>query len=252
MAKTEHLNSEQNIESIISAPLVALSKANMMMLSGQTTFLLKNCFKYKDGVYEPEMITMSIQVGGAEGKSMTFQMPLINLLSINALSVAKAHINFSIDITSSDSYPANGQTDILSEKALYRGRLNGTDRDGKTPERTGSVCGDLFAAPFARTAYRYGALREFRTSPENGNRIRRNKPLKTNNMPNAIPCPCCRNIIYFDLALLLKGEAFECSQCHSRISLTPQSRPIVAEASARLEELKQKASRQLDEKPEKQ
>lgn len=54
----------------------------------------------------------------------------------------------------------------------------------------------------------------------------------------------------FDLALLLKGEAFECSQCHSRISLTPQSRPIVAEASARLEELKQKASRQLDEKPE--
>ncbi len=47
-----------------------------------------------------------------------------------------------------------------------------------------------------------------------------------------------------------RGEAFECSQCHSRISLTPQSRPIVAEASARLEELKQKASRQLDEKPE--
>lgn len=37
MAKTEHLNSEQNIESIISAPLVALSKANMMMLSGQRT-----------------------------------------------------------------------------------------------------------------------------------------------------------------------------------------------------------------------
>ena len=27
-------------------------------------------------------------------------------------------------------------------------------------------------------------------------------------MPNAIPCPYCRNIIYFDLALLLKGEAF--------------------------------------------
>ena len=71
-------------------------------------------------------------------------------------------------------------------------------------------------------------------------------------MPNAIPCPCCRNPIYFDLALLLKGEAFECSQCHSRISLTPQSRPIVAEASAPMEELKQKAYRQLDEKPEKQ
>lgn len=151
MAKTEHLNSEQNIESIISAPLVALSKANMIMLSGQTTFLLKNCFKYKDGVYEPEMITMSIQVGGAEGKSMTFQMPLINLLSINALSVAKAHINFSIDITSSDSYPANGPTDILSEKALYRGRLNGTDRDGKTPVMKGlEVSVETSSQPLSR------------------------------------------------------------------------------------------------------
>lgn len=171
MAKTEHLNSEQNIESIISAPLVALSKANMMMLSGQRT----------------------------------------------------------------DRYPER-------ESPVSRP----SERNGPGREDSGHE----------RTAYRYGALREsypcFRTSPENGNRIRRNKPLKTNNMPNAIPCPYCRNIIYFDLALLLKGEAFECSQCHSRISLTPQSRPIVAEASARLEELKQKASRQLDEKPEKQ
>ena len=57
-------------------------------------------------------------------------------------------------------------------------------------------------------------------------------------MSNTIPCPCCRNLIYFDLA---------CSQCHARISLTPQSRPIVAEASARLEELKQQASRQNDD-----
>lgn len=71
-------------------------------------------------------------------------------------------------------------------------------------------------------------------------------------MSNTIPCPCCRNLIYFDLALLLKGEAFECSQCHARISLTPQSRPIVAEASARLEELKQQALRKPEEKSEKQ
>lgn len=67
-------------------------------------------------------------------------------------------------------------------------------------------------------------------------------------MPNTIPCPCCQNLIYFDLALLLKGEAFECSHCHSRISLTPQSRPIVAEANARLEELKQQALQKHEEK----
>lgn len=77
MAKTEHLNSEQNIESIISAPLVALSKANMMMLSGQT--------------------------------------------------------------------------DILSEKALYRGRLNGTDRDGKTPVMKGlEVSVETSSQPLSR------------------------------------------------------------------------------------------------------
>lgn len=78
MAKTEHLNSEQNIESIISAPLVALSKANMMMLSGQ-------------------------------------------------------------------------RTDILSEKALYRGRLNGTDRDGKTPVMKGlEVSVETSSQPLSR------------------------------------------------------------------------------------------------------
>ena len=94
MAKTEQLNREQNIEGIISAPLIALSKANMMMLSGQTRFLLKNCFSLKGDVYEPVMITMSIQLGGTGGKSVNFQIPLLNLLSINALSVSKGNISF--------------------------------------------------------------------------------------------------------------------------------------------------------------
>lgn len=70
-------------------------------------------------------------------------------------------------------------------------------------------------------------------------------------MPNTI-CPCCHTPIYFDLAQLLEGEAFECPQCHSRILLTPQSRPIVAEASARLEELKQQAMQIPEEKLENQ
>lgn len=60
-------------------------------------------------------------------------------------------------------------------------------------------------------------------------------------MQNAIPCPCCKTPIYFDLNLLLQGEAFECSNCRSRISLPHRSRPIVAEANARLEELKKQA-----------
>ena len=35
---------ELNIESIIGAPLVAASKANVMMLTGQAQFLLDYCF----------------------------------------------------------------------------------------------------------------------------------------------------------------------------------------------------------------
>lgn len=69
-------------------------------------------------------------------------------------------------------------------------------------------------------------------------------------MQNTIKCPYCQGLIYFDLAMLLKGESFECTNCHSRISLAPQSRPIVAEANARLEELKQQAAGQQDNKLE--
>lgn len=57
-------------------------------------------------------------------------------------------------------------------------------------------------------------------------------------MRNDIKCPRCQTPIHFDLAPLLKGEAFECPNCHSRVSLAPKSRPIAAEANARLEELR--------------
>lgn len=62
-------------------------------------------------------------------------------------------------------------------------------------------------------------------------------------MQNTIKCPCCQAQIYFDLTLLLQGESFECSSCHSRISLSLKSRPIVAQAQARLEELKRQAAK---------
>ena len=37
-------NSEMNLESIVSAPVIAVSKANSMMLSGQLSFLMDYCF----------------------------------------------------------------------------------------------------------------------------------------------------------------------------------------------------------------
>ncbi len=39
------LSTGNSLESLISAPLTAISKANAMMLSGQAQFILDYCFK---------------------------------------------------------------------------------------------------------------------------------------------------------------------------------------------------------------
>ena len=53
-------HAELNIESVLIAPLVAASKANVMMLSGQARFLLDYCFSLENGIYKPVMIPMTI------------------------------------------------------------------------------------------------------------------------------------------------------------------------------------------------
>ena len=55
-----NLGAELNIESIIGHPLVAASKANVMMLTGQAQFLLDYCFhkKRRSNLRQPLMIEM--------------------------------------------------------------------------------------------------------------------------------------------------------------------------------------------------
>jgi len=57
-----NFSSELSIESIISAPLVAAPKANIVMVTGRTRFLQDNCFEMSaDGkTNEPIMIIMSV------------------------------------------------------------------------------------------------------------------------------------------------------------------------------------------------
>lgn len=118
-----------NIESLISAPLVAVSKANMMMVSGQTRFILNNCFTKENGSYSPVMVNMSICRGAADGKEtvLNFRMPLLCLLPLNSLAVEHARLSFNLDISSTYSYmpsstPCNG-TDILARKSVLNGRI---------------------------------------------------------------------------------------------------------------------------------
>ena len=57
--RLSNYNSEIDVESIITAPLVAASKANVVMATGQQRFILDYCFAVnKDGTHEPIMIEM--------------------------------------------------------------------------------------------------------------------------------------------------------------------------------------------------
>ncbi|MGF1706816.1 hypothetical protein [Enterovibrio baiacu] len=64
-------------------------------------------------------------------------------------------------------------------------------------------------------------------------------------MKNKIPCPDCNMSIYFDLNLLLAGQAFSCPRCSASISLHPASQPQLSKAVegfAELQKLNEKAN----------
>ena len=109
---------ELNIESIIGAPLVAASKANVMMLTGQAQFLLDYCFTKEEGsdLRQPLMIEMILSQpvvdhtkqptdpGYISINKMAFQVPLLCLLPLNSLAIDKINVDFDLEITSVGSY----------------------------------------------------------------------------------------------------------------------------------------------------
>ena len=54
-----HYKWEIDIESIISAQLIAVFKVNSAMLTAQVKFLLDTCFKEENGTIHPVMVKMS-------------------------------------------------------------------------------------------------------------------------------------------------------------------------------------------------
>jgi hypothetical protein len=136
-------SSELNIESIISAPLVAASKANVVMVTGQTRFLLDYCFTKKDktNTYEPVMIEM-IMVKGIVDPSkkpedpgyiskaeMTFSVPLLCLVPINSLAIDKVTVDFDMEITSVTSY--DSEHGIINKQAQLNGKISSKPDVGK-------------------------------------------------------------------------------------------------------------------------
>lgn len=150
-------NSEMNLESIVSAPVIAVSKANSMMLSGQLSFLMDYCFiktfreveteggsKRKEEFHEPKMVNLVVRFPEeTEGKHVKenttiIKIPILTLIPINSLGVDKMNVDFSMEITSVSSYKNMGDP-ALERKAQLSGKISSAGKqkeqeNGSAPE----------------------------------------------------------------------------------------------------------------------
>ena len=96
------LSTGQSLEALISAPLTAISKANVMMLSGQAQFILDYCFHSEGDAYRPVLI--KLEYSSDDGEESCFYVPLLTILPVNNLAVDKVKVDFSVDIVSAISH----------------------------------------------------------------------------------------------------------------------------------------------------
>ncbi len=164
MAFDPDFGSQLNIESIITAPLVAISKANVVMITGQTRALLENCFtrSSESGPHEPVMIQMTLsrarldadahgEQGGVNGRGamrydkLAFSVPLLCLVPINNLVVDKASVEFDMEVTSVTHRPADkgitGEAGkpVVQRRAVLNGRIASKAGDGPSDRRSSST-----------------------------------------------------------------------------------------------------------------
>lgn len=144
-----NFSSELNIESIISAPLIAASKANVVMVTGQTRFLLEYCFKKESttGVYEPIMINMVMVKGVVDTSKkpedpdyikkaeMTFSIPLLCLVPLNSLAIDKVNVDFDMEITSMTSYEYSNAGGVIDRRAQLNGKISNKKEDASSPQK---------------------------------------------------------------------------------------------------------------------
>lgn len=139
MAKYQYRNSP--IDHIISQPLIAVARAQNILAKEQIDLLLNMCFREKNGALSPVMITMTIQNGFLDDPAINgdaanikqiearFEVPLISLLPINALSIGTAAFNFGIDVLSAFKLDQANSSNAGETERL---QLSGKVRSGKT------------------------------------------------------------------------------------------------------------------------
>ncbi len=148
-----------NVASMISAPLVAASKANSEMLKHQAHFLMEFCFikkeiKDADGNvtgnnYEPLMIEMNMTKSVInhdkskpvfETERVTFKVPVLTLIPINSLAVDDIQIDFDMEIISQTSRKTNasemGESQSgTKETAELRGKISYDSKESSNSSR---------------------------------------------------------------------------------------------------------------------
>ena len=166
--KKPNFDNQVDIEALISAPLVAASKANVIMLTGQTRFLLEYCFnKDDDGTYVPIMINMVMSKGvlteeddkNNPGKKtqtikkeeLTFGVPLLCLVPINSMAINKVNVDFEMEITSAntwDSVPTNDtKNKITGKQVALKGRIKSDDKGAYKSTMSSKLTVNIEASP---------------------------------------------------------------------------------------------------------
>lgn len=134
--------SEAEIDSLISAPLIAASNANSAMAREQAKFLMEFCFQKDGDSYTPVMIEMHLHQGVLEpGESKddphnirristTFQLPLITMIPINSLAVETVDVEFDLEISSQHQYD-DEENDKKDTESKLHGSGSGAKLRGK-------------------------------------------------------------------------------------------------------------------------
>ncbi len=135
---------EIDIESIITAPLVAASKANVVMATGQQRFILDYCFtKTDDGTHEPILIKMVMvkgvvdpdkqegEAGHLKKVDLVFSLPLLCIVPFSSLAITSLTIDFDLDLTTATSSETTRSKEgkIIDRKAQLKGRISSSSDD---------------------------------------------------------------------------------------------------------------------------
>lgn len=134
--------SEADIDSLISAPLIAASNANSAMAREQAKFLMEFCFKQEGDSYTPVMIEMHFHQSVVEpGETRedphtirrihsTFEIPLMTIIPINSLAVETVDLEFDLEISSQHEHD-DKDSDKRNLSSKLHGSGSGTKLKGK-------------------------------------------------------------------------------------------------------------------------